>query len=132
MFVVEQNANIALGIADRAYVLEAGSIVLSGGGRTAGQRRGAPRLSGVLGDLMILAFPGVEDNFFTLTLFLQNLANALARRGVRAMALTVVMIYKTTGHLNFAQGEMAMFTTFVVFALAVEQGWPSGWPSASW
>ena len=38
------------------------------------------------------------------------------------MALTVVMIYKTTGHLNFAQGEMAMFTTFVVFVLAVEQG----------
>ena len=127
MFVVEQNANIALGIADRAYVLEAGSIVLSGsGGRTTGQRRGAPRLSGVLGGLMILAFPGVEDNFFTLTLFLQNLANAAGqRRGVRAlMALTVVMIYKTTGHLNFAQGEMAMFTTFVVFALAVEQGWP--------
>jgi branched-chain amino acid transport system ATP-binding protein len=30
MFVVEQNANIALAIADRAYVLEAGSIVLSG------------------------------------------------------------------------------------------------------
>jgi branched-chain amino acid transport system ATP-binding protein len=30
MFVVEQNANIALGLADRAYVLEAGSIVLSG------------------------------------------------------------------------------------------------------
>jgi branched-chain amino acid transport system ATP-binding protein len=30
MFVVEQNANIALGLADRAYVLEAGTIVLSG------------------------------------------------------------------------------------------------------
>jgi branched-chain amino acid transport system ATP-binding protein len=30
MFVVEQNANIALSIADRAYVLEAGNIVLSG------------------------------------------------------------------------------------------------------
>lgn len=30
MLVVEQNANIALGIADRAYVLEAGEIVLSG------------------------------------------------------------------------------------------------------
>ena len=38
------------------------------------------------------------------------------------MALTVVMIYKTTGHLNFAQGEMAMFSTFIVFVLAVEQG----------
>jgi len=30
MFVVEQNANVALDIADRAYVLEAGKIVLSG------------------------------------------------------------------------------------------------------
>lgn len=30
MFVVEQNANLALDIADRAYVLEAGQIVLDG------------------------------------------------------------------------------------------------------
>ena len=30
MFVVEQNANLALSIAERAYVLEAGHIVLSG------------------------------------------------------------------------------------------------------
>ena len=30
MFIVEQNANLALGIADRAYVLEAGQIVLTG------------------------------------------------------------------------------------------------------
>ena len=30
MLVVEQNANLALGIADRGYVLEAGRIVLSG------------------------------------------------------------------------------------------------------
>ena len=71
----------------------------------------------------LLAIPGIEDNFFTLTLFLQNLTNALANGAVYSlMALTVVMIYKTTGHLNFAQGEMAMFTTFVVFVLAVEQG----------
>ena len=38
------------------------------------------------------------------------------------MALTVVMIYKTTGHLNFAQGEMAMFSTFIVYVLSIEQG----------
>jgi branched-chain amino acid transport system permease protein len=73
--------------------------------------------------MSVLAIPGIEDNFFTLTLFLQNLANALANGAVYAlMALTVVMIYKTTGHLNFAQGEMAMFTTFIVFVFSVEQG----------
>ena len=71
----------------------------------------------------ILAVPGIEENFFTLTLFLQNLTNALANGAVYAlMALTVVMIYKTTGHLNFAQGELAMFSTFVVYVLAIEQG----------
>jgi branched-chain amino acid transport system permease protein len=71
----------------------------------------------------ILAVPGIEHNFFTLTLFLQNLTNAFANGAVYSlMALTVVMIYKTTGHLNFAQGEMAMFSTFVVYVLAIEQG----------
>ena len=73
----------------------------------------------------VLAVPGIESNFFTLTLLLQNLTNALANGAVYAlMALTVVMIYKTTGHLNFAQGEMAMFSTFVVYVLAIEQGFP--------
>ena len=73
----------------------------------------------------VLAVPGIESNFFTLTLLLQNLTNALANGAVYAlMALTVVMIYKTTGHLNFAQGEMAMFSTFVVYVLAIEQGLP--------
>ncbi len=37
MFVVEQNANLALSLAPRAYVLEAGNIVLSG---TAGELAG--------------------------------------------------------------------------------------------
>jgi len=71
----------------------------------------------------ILAVPGIDEKFFNLTLFLQNLTNALANGAVYAlMALTVVMIYKTTGHLNFAQGEMAMFSTFVVYVLVIEQG----------
>ena len=73
---------------------------------------------------MILAFPGVEENFFRLSLFLQNLSNGLANGAVYAlMALTVVIIYKTTGHLNFAQGEMAMFSTFLIFVLTVEHRW---------
>ena len=71
----------------------------------------------------ILAVPGIDEKFFNLTLFLQNLTNALANGAVYAlMALTVVMIYKTTGHLNFAQGEMAMFSTFIVYVLVIEQG----------
>ena len=39
------------------------------------------------------------------------------------MALTVVIIYKTTGHLNFAQGEMGTLGAFIVFVLAIEHGW---------
>src|SRR3954470_2173563 len=33
------------------------------------------------------------------------------------MALAVVMIYQAIDHLNFAQGEMAMFSTFVAWQL---------------
>ena len=33
------------------------------------------------------------------------------------MALAVVMIYQAIDHLNFAQGEMAMFSTFVSWQL---------------
>jgi branched-chain amino acid transport system permease protein len=33
------------------------------------------------------------------------------------MALAVVMIYQAIGHLNFAQGEMAMFSTFIAWQL---------------
>jgi branched-chain amino acid transport system permease protein len=73
---------------------------------------------------VILGIPLVEDNFFNHALFLQNLANALSNGAVYAlMALTVVIIYKTTGHLNFAQGEMAMFSTFIIFVLNVEHRW---------
>ncbi|MCK1463063.1 hypothetical protein IVB34_33080 [Bradyrhizobium sp. 2] len=33
------------------------------------------------------------------------------------MALAIVMIYQAIHHLNFAQGEMAMFSTFVAWQL---------------
>ena len=33
------------------------------------------------------------------------------------MALAVVMIYQAIDHLNFAQGEMAMFSTFISWQL---------------
>ena len=33
----------------------------------------------------------------------------------RAVALALVLIYKATGIVNFAQGEMAMFGTFIAW-----------------
>ena len=33
------------------------------------------------------------------------------------MALAVVMIYQAIDHLNFAQGEMAMFSTFIAWQM---------------
>ena len=43
------------------------------------------------------------------------------------MALSVVMIYQAIDHLNFAQGEMATFSTFVAWQL-VRWGIPY-WPA---
>src|SRR6202162_4667354 len=51
-------------------------------------------------------------------LFLQQVMAGLATGGIYAcMALAVVMIYQAIDHLNFAQGEMAMFSTFVAWQL---------------
>lgn len=39
-----------------------------------------------------------------------------------AVALALVLIYRSTGVLNFAQGEMATFTTFIAWSLIVQAG----------
>lgn len=43
------------------------------------------------------------------------------------IALAMVIIYKTSEVLNFAQGEMAMLSTFVAFTLLSEQRVPFFW-----
>lgn len=51
-------------------------------------------------------------------LFLQRLFDGLSQGSVYALiALGLVIIYRGTGHLNFAQGEMALFSTYVVYQL---------------
>ena len=51
-------------------------------------------------------------------LFLQQLLAGIAIGGVYALvALAVVMIYQASDHFNFAQGEMAMFSTYVAWSL---------------
>jgi branched-chain amino acid transport system permease protein len=40
-----------------------------------------------------------------------------------ALALALVLIHRSTGLVNFAQGEIAMFSTYVTFSL-FQVGWP--------
>jgi branched-chain amino acid transport system permease protein len=59
---------------------------------------------------MLLAFDWTE--------LAQQIVVGLASGGVWAtLALALVLIYRSTGVLNFAQGEMAMFSTFIAWSL---------------
>ena len=56
--------------------------------------------------------------------FLQQVVSGIASGGVYALlALALVLIYRSTGVVNFAQGEMAMFSTFVCWEL-LDRGVP--------
>jgi branched-chain amino acid transport system permease protein len=58
--------------------------------------------------------------------FVQQVVDGLAVGSIYgALALALVLIYRTTGIVNFAQGEMAMFSTFIAWGL-VEGGVPLG------
>jgi branched-chain amino acid transport system permease protein len=51
-------------------------------------------------------------------LFLNQILAGISTGAIYAcMALAVVMIYQAIDHLNFAQGEMAMFSTFISWQL---------------
>jgi branched-chain amino acid transport system permease protein len=57
-------------------------------------------------------------------LLLQQVMAGLANGAIYAcMALAIVMIYQAIDHLNFAQGEMAMFATFIAWQL-IQWGFP--------
>ena len=60
--------------------------------------------------------------------FIQVLVDGIATGSIyAALALALVLIFRSTGVVNFAQGEMAMFTTFVAWAL-IDRGLPF-WPA---
>ncbi|HEY3911815.1 MAG TPA: branched-chain amino acid ABC transporter permease [Stellaceae bacterium] len=57
-------------------------------------------------------------------LLLQQVVAGIATGAIYAMmALGVVMIYLAIDHLNFAQGEMATFSTFLAWQM-IQWGWP--------
>lgn len=50
--------------------------------------------------------------------FIQQVASGLANGAIYAcLALALVMIFVSTDHINFAQGELAMFSAFLVWQL---------------
>lgn len=59
--------------------------------------------------------------------FIQQVFAGLATGGIyAAVALALVMIYQATNDLNFAQGEMAMFSTYIAWSL-INKGVPYWW-----
>jgi branched-chain amino acid transport system permease protein len=60
--------------------------------------------------------------------FLNQVFAGLANGGIYAsVALALVMIYQATHHVNFAQGEIAMFSTYIAWSL-INAGMPY-WPA---
>ena len=97
ILLVEQNASIALDLADHVFLLETGRVVLAGTSDVLRARRRHPPL------LPRLLKGGMD-------IFIQQVMSGLATGGIYAsLALALVMIYQATDVVNFAQGEMAMF-----------------------
>jgi branched-chain amino acid transport system permease protein len=61
-------------------------------------------------------------------IFIQQVVSGLATGSIyAALALALVMIYEATDVVNFAQGEMAMFATYIAWSL-INAGLPY-WPA---
>ena len=59
--------------------------------------------------------------------FMQQVVSGLASGGIYALlALALVIIHRSTGVINFAQGEMATLSTYIAWALIAHHGWRYG------
>jgi len=72
---------------------------------------------------VVLAAPPWENP----SLFAQQIISGIATgSGFAILALALVMIYRSTAILNFAQGEMAMFSTFMAWTFLTRMDfWPA-------
>ncbi len=60
-------------------------------------------------------------------IFIASLVNGLSVGAIYAtVGVSLVLIFRATTVLNFAQGEMAMFGAFIAYVLFAEQGLPIG------
>jgi branched-chain amino acid transport system permease protein len=63
--------------------------------------------------------------------FMQHVVSGLASGGVFALlALALVIIHRSTGVINFAQGEMATLSAYIAWTLIANHGW-GYWPAAA-
>jgi branched-chain amino acid transport system permease protein len=63
--------------------------------------------------------------------FAQQMLSGLASGGIYAsLALALVIIHRSTGVINFAQGEMATLSAYIAWWLTFTQGW-NYWPAAA-
>jgi branched-chain amino acid transport system permease protein len=61
--------------------------------------------------------------------FLQQIVSGLASGGIYALlALALVIIHRSTGVINFAQGEMATLSAYIAWWLLATHGWRY-WPA---
>ena len=64
--------------------------------------------------------------------FVQTIVTGLAQGSIYgSLALALVLIYKATEVINFAQGEMAMFTTYIAWTLQTHHGLGYWWAFAA-
>lgn len=60
---------------------------------------------------------------------MQQVVSGLASGGIYALlALALVIIHRSTGVINFAQGEMATLSTYIAWTLTANHGWKY-WPA---
>ena len=111
VLVVEQDARIAL---DAAHTRVRARGREGRGGRVerrAAGRRGRP----------------AELPRLLMADFLQQVVSGLASGGIYgALALALVLIHRATGVINFAQGEMATFSTYILWTLTANHGVRTG------
>jgi branched-chain amino acid transport system permease protein len=63
--------------------------------------------------------------------FAQQAVSGLASGGIyAALALALVIIHRSTGVINFAQGEMATLSAYIAWTLTWNHGW-GYWPAAA-
>jgi branched-chain amino acid transport system permease protein len=88
-------------------------------------------LGGVLAAILAVLLLGLvltqTEDTFTWGGYGQQIVSGLAQGAIFAsLALALVLIYRTTDILNFSQGEMATFTTYIAWSLMNHMSyWPA-------